>query len=461
MAIKAKPEGSGSLDCEICVVGIWHLGSVVSACLADMGYKVTGIDKDAERVKRLNSGRAPLYEPGLDELIRKNLDAGSLKFTTSERCVALSRYVLIAFDTPVNEQDEVDISEILSGCRSFSEHLQDGTVIVVSSQVPVGTCDEIKSVVRSCNKRVDFDVAYSPENLRLGEAIECYRNPERIVIGADSKATLDKVEQMFKVIPAPKHRMRLRSAEMTKHALNAYLATCISFINEIANLCDLVGADAIDVANAVRSDRRVGRAAPLRPGLGFAGGHLARDLKILKGVGKTLGYKTAMIDSVLKVNEGQTRSIAARLEKILGSLQASSIGVLGLTYKPGTSTLHRSAALQIIGDLVEKGAFVKAHDPKASREEIQVHTEFRFCEDPYEVAEGSDALVVVTEWPEYRDLDFAMIKAKMKRPILLDTRNALDPKLVTRGGLMYYGIGTRCLGPQDIPDSVGEANAPV
>ena len=427
---------------KVCVIGIWHLGSVVSACLADAGYLVIGVDRDHEKVDKLNQGIAPLYEPGLDQLLRRNVELKRLGFTTDlKSAVKNVRYVFITFDTPVDARDEVDISEVFDTCRDLAEDLENDSIIVVSSQVPVGTCDEIKSAIRERNRSLEFDVAYSPENLRLGQAIECFRNPDRIVIGADRDSTLDRVEQLFSVIPAPKLRMGLRSAEMTKHALNTFLATSISFINEIANICDEVGADAMEVSEGLSTDQRIGKKAPLHPGLGFSGGHLARDLKVLKGLGGKFGYETHLIDGVLKVNEEQTKSVVRKLERILGSLRGLSIGVLGLTYKPDTSTLHRSAALEIIRDLVDKGAVVKAHDPKAALEEIQLHKEFKFCKDPYEVAEGGDALVVITEWPEYRELDFGLLRTKMKRPILFDAKNMLDDKLLTEKGFKYFGIG--------------------
>ena len=427
---------------KVCVIGIWHLGSVVSACLADAGYLVIGVDRDHEKVDKLNQGIAPLYEPGLDQLLRRNVELKRLGFTTDlKSAVKNVRYVFITFDTPVDARDEVDISEVFDTCRDLAEDLENDSIIVVSSQVPVGTCDEIKSAIRERNRSLEFDVAYSPENLRLGQAIECFRNPDRIVIGADRDSTLDRVEQLFSVIPAPKLRMGLRSAEMTKHALNTFLATSISFINEIANICDEVGADAMEVSEGLSTDQRIGKKAPLHPGLGFSGGHLARDLKVLKGLGGKFGYETHLIDGVLKVNEEQTKSVVRKLEGILGSLRGLSIGVLGLTYKPGTSTLHRSAALEIIGDLVGKGAIVKAHDPRAALEEIKLHKEFKFCKGPYEVAESSDALVMVTEWPEYRQLDFDLIRTRMKRPIIFDAKNMMDDKLLVKKGFSYFGIG--------------------
>ena len=427
---------------KVCVIGIWHLGCVVSACLADLGYSVVGVDKDSNKVNNLSSGVPPLFEPGLQELLTKNIKSKRLSYTTDlSHALKDSSYVLITFDTPVDENDEVDLSEIFAISRGLSRYLEDESVIIVSSQVPVGTCEQIKSVIKQSNPSVNFDIAYSPENLRLGQAIEVFKNPDRIVIGADSPVTLDKVEALFDVIPAPKLRMNLRTAEMTKHALNAFLATSVSFANEIANLCDELGADALKVATALRLDTRIGEKARLLPGLGFAGGTLARDLKVLKNLGSKLGCETYLINGVLKVNEQQNRLVVRKLKKVYGSIKGLTIGILGLTYKAGTSTLRRSAALEIIKDLISEGAVVKAHDPKADLAEVQLHKEFEFSSDPYAVAKGTDALVIVTEWPEFKNLDFDLIKSIMKKPVLIDAKNMLDKEQVVGKGFLYYGVG--------------------
>jgi len=415
---------------------------VVSACLADLGYSVVGVDKDPNKVESLNSGIPPLFEPGLQELLAKNTKSKRLSYTTDlSHALKDSSYVLITFDTPVDENDEVDLSEIFATSRELSRYLEDESVIIVSSQVPVGTCEQIKSVIKQSKPSVNFDIAYSPENLRLGQAIEVFKNPDRIVIGADSPVTLDKVEALFDVIPAPKLRMNLRTAEMTKHALNAFLATSVSFANEIANLCDELGADALKVATALRLDARIGEKARLLPGLGFAGGTLARDLKVLKNLGSKLGCETYLINGVLKVNEQQNRLVVRKLKKVYGSIKGLTIGILGLTYKAGTSTLRRSAALEIIKDLISEGAVVKAHDPKADLAEVQLHKEFEFSSDPYAVAKGTDALVIVTEWPEFKNLDFDLIKSIMKKPVLIDAKNMLDKEQVVGKGFLYYGVG--------------------
>ena len=430
------------LKTKVCVLGIWHLGSVYSACLADLGYFVVGWDRDAKKVTDLNKGIPPLFEPGLEELLTKNILSKNLTYT-SDLGYALreAQYVLIAFDTPVNAKDEVDLSPIFEVSSELAKYLESDALLIVSSQVPIGTCEQIKSMIKQQNPTLEFDVAYCPENLRLGQAIQCFKNPERIVIGADSPSSLERVEEFWDLIDAPKVRMDLRSAEMTKHALNAFLAMCISFSNEIANLCDELGADALKVVAALRLDERIGQKLPLGPGLGFAGGTLARDLKILHNLGNKLNYEIHLVDATLKVNEGQNRIVVKKLEKVYGTVKNLTIGVLGLTYKPGTSTLRRSAALEIIQELISKGAVVKAHDPKASLEEIQEHPEFQFYSDPYEVARGSDALVIITDWPQFKELDFDLFKSKMRKPVLVDARNMLYNEGLEEKGCIYLGVG--------------------
>ncbi|MFC1906662.1 UDP-glucose dehydrogenase family protein [Chloroflexota bacterium] len=426
----------------ICVIGIWHLGSVVSACLADLGYLVTGVDADRRRVSDLNNGAPPVFEQGLEELIKNNLNSGRLSYTTDisyalENC----NFVLITHDTPVDDDDEVDLSPIFDTTTELAKYLEDDSIIIVSSQVPIGTCDHIKAVINQNNPSLEVDIAYSPENLRLGRAIECFKNPERIVIGADSDSTLDRVEVLFNVIPAPKLRMNLRTAEMTKHALNAFLATTISFANEIANLCDELGVDAISVAAALQSEARIGSGLPLLPGLAFSGGTLARDIKILKKVSESFGYEAPLIKGVWEVNQQQNKQVIKKLKKIYGSVDNLSIGILGLTYKAGTSTLRRSASLEIIKELINKGVIVKAFDPKADPEEIKLHKGFEFCADPYTAARETDALIILTDWPEFKNLDFNLIKSSMKRPVLIDGKNMLDSEQMIRTGFLYSGIG--------------------
>jgi UDPglucose 6-dehydrogenase len=425
------------------VIGTWHLGTVVSACLAERGYSVVAADNNASTIEALNKGTPPLFEPGLEELIKRNLKANRLSYTTGiGAAVKGCRHVLITYDTPVDENDDIDLSVIFNTVKELAGYIENGSVITVSSQVPVGTCERLKAIIQKLNPPLDFDIAYSPENLRLGQAVERFLNPDRIVIGAESDATLDKVAKLFSVIEAPVIRMNLRTAEMTKHAVNALLATSISFANEMGNLCDEVGADAAKVAQALGSDIRIGPYLPLSPGSAFGGGTLARDLKVLQELGDQHNYPTWLINGVLHVNEQQKKLVIRKLEKIYGSVGKLKVGVLGLAYKAGTSTLRRSTALEIIGRLVYGGASVKAYDPKADAAELRVHREFEFCPDPYQTADNSDALIIATDWPEFRELDFDLIKSMMKKPVLIDAKNMLDGKPLLAKGFLYSGVGT-------------------
>ena len=428
---------------KICVIGTWHLGSVVSACFADLGYSVVAVDNNARAIEVLKKGIPPLFEPGLEELINRNVKAGRLSYSTDlGEAVKGCKHVLITYDTPVGENDEVDLSIIFATAKELAKHLENKSVITVSSQVPVGTCEQIREIIKKHNHSLDFDIAYSPENLRLGQAIERFLNPDRIVIGAESDITLDKVAKLFNVIQAPVIRMNLRTAEMTKHAINAFLATSISFANEMGNLCDEVGADASQLAEAMGADFRIGPHLPLSPGLAFGGGTLARDLTVLQNLGDSLNYQTWLIDGVVQVNEQQKKLVIRKLEKIYGSVGKLTVGVLGLAYKAGTSTMRRSTALDIIGRLVYGGASVQAYDPKADAEEVRAHHEFKFCPDAYQAAKNSDALIIATEWPEFRELDFDLIKTMMKKPVIIDAKNLLDGKPLLEKGFRYSGVGT-------------------
>jgi UDPglucose 6-dehydrogenase len=426
----------------VCVIGLWHLGLVTSACLADLGQTVVGFDSDPQLIEGLRKHRLPLFEPGLEELVAKGIAEERLWFTANpQEALAGASHAIIAHDTTVDERDESDLSQVMATASLLTRHLEDGSIVVVSSQVPVGTCEQIQATIHRGKPSRDFGLAYVPENLRLGRAIERFKKPDMIVIGSDDPAAVSAVEELLAGIDAPRVVVDIRTAEMTKHALNAFLATGISFANEMANLCDEVGADALDVARALHLDQRVGPLAPLRPGLGFAGGTLARDLKTLRKLGKRNGSRTPLIEVVLRVNEQQSHVVTRKLTRVYGSLDGLRVGVLGLTYKAGTSTLRRSIALEIIGELTALGAAVRAHDPRANLEELPDIASFEFCPDPCAVADGSDALVIVTEWPEFRDLDFAAMKKAMRQPLLVDAQNMLNAKEMTQMGFRHLGVG--------------------
>jgi UDPglucose 6-dehydrogenase len=295
--------------------------------------------------------------------------------------------------------------------------------------------------MRQANPHLSPAIACVPENLRLGRAIARFMNPAMLVIGADEPSILDRVDAFLSVVQGVRLRTNLRTAEMTKHALNAFFATCISFANELGNLCDDLGADGVKVAEALRLDERIGPSALVFPGAPFGGGTLARDLRVLQALGKATGSETPLIDAVFRVNERQRVLAVKRLREFFGELRGLNVGVLGLTYKAGTSTLRRSQALDVIRQLTAAGAIVKAYDPKADVSELGDTRPCHICANAYEAAEGADAVVIATEWPEFRDLDFAELRSRLRRPVILDTKNLLDPEALAHAGFVYLGIG--------------------
>lgn len=426
----------------VCVLGLWHQGVVAAVCLADFGCDVVAADADGGRVEGLRAGKAPLFEPGLDELLQKGLASGRLTFTTDIAAAVRGRpYVLIMFDTPVDENDRSDLGGVFAAVDAAAPALADGVVVLVTAQVPVGTCDEIAQRIRRARPALAFGIAYMPENLRLGQAIERFRRPALPVMGSDEPATLDRLERLLAPLGAEWKRVNLRTAEMVKHALNAYLATSITFANELGNLCDEVGADGARIAEVLRMEPRIGPKAMLFPGLGFSGGTLARDLQTLRGLGDGAGIETRLLDGVWEANRAQNRLVLRKLEQAFGRLEGVPVTVLGLTYKPDTSTLRRSAALEIIGDMVRAGMRVTAHDPKADRGELAKHGGFRFVEDAYEAMKGAEALVIITAWGEYRDLDFERAAGLMERRLVIDVNNMYDAAELEKTGFTYLDVG--------------------
>ena len=456
----------------ICIVGLWHQASVISACLADMGHHVRGVGDDEKVVAALNAGEPPLYEPKLKAIMRRNLRAGRLKYTTDYReALDGAEFAYIAIDTAVGPDDQSDLSSIFDAARHIgqatpvlsrsperSEGAAEGSgelILIVSAQVPVGTCERMAAIAQEEHQRATRDanlqpanlqpstiqVAYVPEFLRLGTAVDTFRCADRFVVGANDPAVAKRIAALYRPLGQPIVITSLRTAEMAKHASNAFLATSISFINEMANLCDEVGADALQVAQIMKLDRRIGKYAFLGPGLGFAGGTLGREIRALQKLGQQHRCDTPMMDAVMTVNQARARLVGQRLQRVYDSLEDLQVGVLGLTYKPGTSTLRRSIALDIILDLVAQGASVRAFDPLARLDEVADLPPFEPCADPYAVAQGSDALVLVTEWAGIRDLDLPRLRTAMRRPVFIDTRNLFDPAKMQEAGFIYLGVG--------------------
>lgn len=428
---------------KVCTMGLWHLGCVTSACLSELGYSVTGYDTDQALVDNLDKCVPPLFEPGLVGLIERNASAGRLSFTTDlTQALRGAQFVILTQDTPVDESDELELSWLREAVSAMALHLESSNVtLIVSSQVPVGTCEDLAARIRLADQALNVGIACVPENLRLGEAVNRFMNPDMIIIGADVASVHEKVKEFFADIPAPQLAMSLRTAEMTKHAINAFLATCISFSNEIADLCQDVGADAQLVARALGMEGRIGQGLPLRPGLGFAGGTLARDLRALVSAADRTGNQLILLQSVLEVNRQRNAVVTRMLHKTYDSIEGLTVGLLGLTYKAGTSTLRRSPALEIVSSLVTEGAIVRAFDPKADASEVKTRLNLELSLDPYVVARQADALVFLTDWPEFLDLDWPSIRREMRAPLLIDARNMLNADELRNLGFVYQGIG--------------------
>jgi len=428
---------------KICVLGMWHLGTVTSACLADLGYTVVGYDEREDTVKSLQKGKAIIDEPALDELIRKNIKKKKLSFSSSlKESIKDCKIVILAIDTPLDEEDNVDLTQVLRISQEIAKEAKNDILLIVQSQVPVGTCHQIHKILKE-NNSLNFEIAYVPENLRLGNAITIFNNPDRIVVGADDPTTLKKVNDFFSIIKAPFVNMDLKSAEMSKHAINAFLANCISFVNELGNLCEEVGADSEMVSKSLTTESRIGSKLPLKPGLGFAGGTLARDLKIIKTLQKKHKLSGFMVNAILQTNYEQNIIALNKLKKLFGDLNGLRVGILGLTYKPGTNTLRRSSSIEIISKLLEGGAFVKAFDPAIHSLELFEGKKFILVNKSNEVAKDSDVVLLMTDWPEFKNIIFKEFYDLMKKKVFLDMKNMFDPKNMRELGFTYVGVGKK------------------
>src|SRR5712692_2516422 len=368
----------------ICIVGLWHQATVLSACFAEMGYKVTTVGDDVSAVASLSNGNPAFHEPKLGSLIRRNLKAGRLHFTSDYgQALSQAQFVFIAIDTPINALDEPELQPVFEAARKVGQFRSQDIVLCVASQVPVGTSEKLLALVQEQKPAVRCDLAYICEFLRLGEAVETFFHADRFIIGSEDRGIAERVADLYRPLGRPILLMGLRSAEMAKHASNTYLATAISFINEISDLCDRVGADVNEVAKGMKLDRRIGAHAYLSPGLGFAGGTLGRDICALQELGRQYDCRMQLMDAVMSVNRERALVVKKRLLNSYPSIKGRCIGVLGLTYKPGTNTLRRSIAEEIISGLLEEGAEVRAYDPLADLENGNAVPGLTVFPDPY------------------------------------------------------------------------------
>jgi UDPglucose 6-dehydrogenase len=436
---KPKKQTGGKV---VCVVGLGHQATVLSACFSEIGYQVTTVGDDAPAVASLSRGNPAFHEPHLQNLIRRNLKVGRLQFTCDYgQALSRAEFVFIAIDTPVNAQDAPELGEVFEAGQKIGQFRSGDIVLCVASQVPVGTSEAVAEAVRAQRVHGQCDLAYIPEFLRLGEAVDTFFKADRFLIGSQDPKIANRVAELYRPLKRPILLTSLRSAEMAKHASNTYLATAISFINEISNLCERVGADVTEVAKAMKLDRRIGAHAYLSPGLGFAGGTLGRDICALQELGRQHSCRMQLMDAVMSVNRERALVVKQRLLNTYTSLRECKIGILGLTYKPGTNTLRRSIAEEIISGLLEEGADVRAYDPLADLENGTTVPRFSVFPDPYTLAMGCDAIVLVTGWEGILELDLLRLRSAMRHPIFVDTRNLFDPEQMSRIGFTYSGIG--------------------
>lgn len=423
-----KNPNSSPRSHKIAVVGLWHLGEIYSAGLAELGHKVIGIDE-----KEFTT--PPVQEPGLELLISKNRSSGNLNYDKDFSKISENDVLWITIDTPIDDNDQPDTKIIFETLQKSLQFLKNGSLIAISSQLPVGTSEKIKNFIKEKRPGLKFDYVYSPENLRLGDAVKCFFNPERIVAGTDSADAFKKIESIFADLNCPVLKMSSKSAEVAKHALNAFLATSLSFAYDIADVCEKTGADIIDVKKAIISDSRIGNKAYLDPSLGFSGGTLGRDLNALLNEGRESKIALPVIESVLEKNRSRRSVVISVLKKELGTLENKSISIFGATYKVGTPTLRRSLAMEIKKMLEDNKTTTKLFDAGASGD---------FYKDPYLAAEGTDAVLVITPGPELSGLDFIKLKKSMKNPaVFFDTRNFFHNREseIRSIGFRYIGMG--------------------
>ena len=427
-------------EIRIGIVGLWHLGCVLSAAWSKLGFKVVGFDYSKDLIHNLNRIQLPIYEPNLEETLKLSTEKNKLSFTNDIKLIRDCDFIFLAYDTPVLDNDESDLTPLNKAIDGLGNILKDGTIVIVSSQTPVGTCQRFRNQLQKRNPTIEL--VYSPENLRLGEAIHCYLNPGRIIIGAESENTMSKTIDLFNKIQAEIITMNITSAEMVKHAINAFLANSIVFANHLSDLCAVSGANVLDVIKGVKTDPRIGQKAYLSPGIGFSGGTLGRDLQVLANANKNSRQSAFLFESLLEFNTDRKNIILNNITNLLdGEFSKKIISVLGLTYKPGTSTLRRSLPLEIVKLLSQKGAIIKAYDPKANYEELDEELPFKVCNSIDEAISESHLIILLTEWNEFKEYNWEKGLTLLKEKKLFDTKNFLCDLGLSKIGYYYFGIG--------------------
>lgn len=426
---------------KVFIIGAGHVGLVTGACLAQLGNKVVCADSDVQRIDDLKRGVVPFYEPDLGKIVQTNMERGRLSFTTSvEEGVRESEIVFIAVGTPLGPNGRADLSFVERVSLDIGRAMDKYKLIVEKSTVPVKTGEWIERTLRSSANNVDFDVVSNPEFLREGSAIQDFMKPDRIVIGARTERASKIMTELYKPLNAPMIVTNLETAELIKHASNAFLALKLSYINAIANICEKVGADVKEVAKGMGYDKRIGDKF-LDAGVGYGGYCLPKDVAAFIDIADQLGYDFELLKAVQRVNDFQKRQVIEKLKVIFHELSGRTIGVLGLSFKPDTDDMREAPSIFIIAQLQEKGAKIKAYDPRAMEKARIVLTDVEYCPDPYEAARGSDALLIITEWNEFRNLDLLKIRESLRQPVIIDGRNMFDPAEMNRLGFTYRGVG--------------------
>ncbi|PKM44136.1 MAG: UDP-glucose 6-dehydrogenase [Firmicutes bacterium HGW-Firmicutes-8] len=417
---------------------------VTFTCFAEKGNSLICVDNNPEKIKMLENNIMPIYEPGLKELVKKNQDEGRISFTTDlPGAVQKSDVIFIAVGTPSLSNGEADLQYIEAVAREIGQAMNGYKIVVDKSTVPVGTGDRVRKIIsESQTGEYGFDVVSAPEFLREGCAVGDTLNPDRIIIGTSSKKAAQIMDELHKPFNAPIVITDVRSAEMIKYASNAFLATKISFINEIANICEKVGADVTEVARGMGYDKRIGNQF-LMAGIGYGGSCFPKDTKALIQIAGNADYDFELLKSVIKVNQIQRYKPIKKLISILGELQGRTVGILGLAFKPNTDDMREAPSVEIITELKKLGAGIKAYDPVAGDEARKVIKDIEYCSDPYETMDGADAVILVTEWEEFKNLDLDKMKKLLNIPLVIDGRNVFDPAEMQAKGFIYTGVGRR------------------
>ena len=430
---------------KVTIIGTGYVGLVTGTCLADFGLQVICVDQDEKKINLLNSGGVPIYEPNLESLIKKNVSAGRLTFNTDlEKAVKQSKVIFIAVGTPSNNDGSANLKQIENVARQIAASINEYKVIVNKSTVPIGTAAKIKEIINSSSPS-PFDIVSNPEFLREGSAVYDFTHPDKIVIGTNSSKALKIMQEIYRplyLIDTPFVITNPETAELIKYACNAFLATKITFINEIANLCDKVGADVHQIAKAMGLD---GRISPkfLHPGPGYGGSCFPKDSEALYHFASTCGYDFKLLKGVISANKRQRELMVEKIKHHLDDLNGKTIGILGLAFKQNTDDIRKSPAIDIIKLLLKEGAYIRCFDPLAMENTRKILPDLTYCQDEYETAQGSDILVIATEWNQFRNLDLLKIKKLLKSPILFDLRNLYEPAALKSLGFTYEGVGRK------------------